>query len=238
MRRFCVLLGTLIIAVLPSICWSFGVPPAWPNQQRAIAKCPPPMQGPFAGNPQVMGQPWPMYDPAMPVGQSGGLRPYVKLGSMWMSEETNFPFRAPDPLNPQFGFEQLTLTMNTEQFWVGFVGAEMEPIQNVILYGEIGANVPRNVDITMNGTGRYFLGPPDNEQNLLSPWVWTAKDVHWWVAEAGAAFMVTYGLGFELGFRTEHIDYKMTDPRNFVEATAVGIAAGLAPGLGISCARI
>ena len=237
MRRLCVLLGTLIIALLPCASWSYGIPQPWPGPQQVVSKCPPPIQGPCAGNP-CMGPPMPGPCPVMPMYNTGGLRPYVKLGSMWMSEETNFPFRAPDPLNPQFGFEQLTLTMNTEQFWVGFVGAEMEFMPNVILYGEVGANVPKNVDINMNGTGRYFLGPPDNEQNLLSPWVWTAKDVHWWVAEVGAAFMVTYGLGFELGIRTEHIDYKMTDPRNFVQASAVGIAAGLAPGFGISCARI
>ncbi|MBI5250906.1 MAG: hypothetical protein HY912_15570, partial [Desulfomonile tiedjei] len=167
MSKFCVLLGTLMLGLLPCVGWSYGMPPmAGFNQQPAIAKCPPPGQGPFAVNPGFVGPAWP--GPcAMPMNQSSGIRPYVKLGSMWMSEETNFPYRAPDPLNPQFGFEQVTLTMNTEQFWVGFAGLEMEPIQNVILYGEIGGNVPKNADITMNATGRYFLGPPDNEQNLL-----------------------------------------------------------------------
>lgn len=238
MRKFCVLLGALIVAALPCMGWSYGIAPmAGFSQQHAIAKCPPPVQGPFAASPGFAGPGW--CGPApMPVNQLSGIRPYVKLGSMWMSEKTDFPYRAPDPLNPQFNFEQLTLTMNTEQFWVGFVGLEMEPMQNVILYGELGGLVPRNVDITMDATGRALLPPPDNEQNLLSPWTWTGRNVHWWVAEVGAAFMVTSGLGFELGIRTEHMDYQMTDPRNFVEASAVGIAAGLAPGLGISCARI
>jgi len=238
MRKLRAILATLMIVVLPCAGLSYSIPPnAVPSQHRQVVKCPPPVQDPFPGYPPLIGPPWPGPGP-VPMNLVGGFRPYVKIGSMWMNEKVDFPFRAPNPANLQFNFEQMALTMNTEQFWVGFVGFETEPMLNVILYAEIGGNVPKDASITMDATGRALLPAPDNPQNLVSPWVWTAQNIHWWMAEAGAAFMVTSTLGFELGFRTEHIDYKLTDPRNFVQASDVGIAAGLAPGLSIFCGRI
>jgi hypothetical protein len=238
MRRLSVISAFLVILVLPCMAFSYGIPPtAMPRPPRQIAKCLPPSPTPIPFCPTFAGPPLPPFDPGG-TGPVGGFRPYGKIGSMWMKEKVDFPFRAPDPLNPQFNFEQMTLTMDTEQFWVGAVGLETEPIRNVIMYGEIGGTVPKDSTIRMDATGRALLPAPDNPQNLVSPWVWTAKNIHWWEMQGGAAFMVTPTLGFEVGFRTEHIDYRMTDPRNFVQASDIGLAAGLAPGFGISCGRI
>jgi hypothetical protein len=237
MLKLRLLFCTLLIVLLPCIGLTYQVPPMPMPGVTPPMKCPPPGHGQV---PNCQPFPGPVCQPG-PIllnNPCGGLRVFGKIGPMWLTEKADFPFRNVDPANPQFNFEQMSLAMTDERFWVGFLGFELEPVSNLILYYQIGANVPKDGTITMNATGRALLPAPDNAQNLVSPWVWTAKNVHWWMMEGGLAIMVTPCLGIDFGFRAEHIDYAMTDPRNFAQASDVGIAAGLAPGLGISCARI
>ncbi len=157
---------------------------------------------------------------------------------MWMTETVDFPFRRADPLNPQFNFERVSLSMTDERFWVGFFGLELNLFPNVTVYGELGGNIPKDATVRMDATGRALLPAPDNAQNMVSPWFWTAKNIHWWLAEGGVALWITKTLALDIGFRTEHIDYRLDDPRNLSQTSALGIAGGLAPGPAINCARI
>ena len=165
-------------------------------------------------------------------------RMFGKAGSLWITENVDFPFFRADPANPQFALERLSLALDTESFWAGFVRLEVDPLFNVTLYGEVGGAIPENGTVQMDATGRAVLPEPDNAQNLVSPWVWKAKDIHWWIVEGGGVLWLAGTLGLDVGFRNEHIDYQMTDPHNFTTASAVGLAAGLAPGFAITCGRI
>lgn len=157
---------------------------------------------------------------------------------MWMTENVDFPYFPPDPLTPQFAFERLSLSLDVDAFWAGFLTLEHDPAYFLTIYGGIGGTIPKNGTVRMDATGRAVLAAPDNAQNLISPWTWTAKDIHWWMVEGGGVLWFLRTVGLEVGFRTEHIDYRMIDPRNSVPASDVGIAGGLAPGLAITCGRI
>ena len=205
--------------------------------QRPIAKCPPQGCPPVYGAAPMAGLcgPGPQFALCAP---SLRMRLDGKAGPMWITENVDFPFIAPDPLNPQFAFERMSLTLDTTNFWAGFVRLEFDPLPNITLYGEIGGSIPRNATVKMNATGRAVLPEPDNAQNLVSPWTWKAQNIVWWMIEGGGVLWLTSTLGFEVGFRSEGFDYRMTDPRNSTQASAIGIAGGLAPGNAITCARI
>jgi hypothetical protein len=59
------------------------------------------------------------------------------------------------------------------------------------------------------------LVPGENlDANLVPPWQWTAKNFQWWMAEGGIAWWVNSLYALEGGFRAEHVDFKLTNPRN------------------------
>jgi hypothetical protein len=138
---------------------------------------------------------------------------------------------------PPFNFESIRLTVNQEPFWVGFAGLELQPAPDVIAYVEVGGNIPRDgAEAFMDATGRAFLpddfsnglagpGPPPvgisfasdlrSPPNTTSPWIWKIKNFQWWMIDAGMAYMVNSVMGVEAGFRVEHFDFKLVDPRNF-----------------------
>jgi hypothetical protein len=49
--------------------------------------------------------------------------------------------------------------------------------------------------------------------NMTPPWFWDTK-FQWWMMEAGALYQIIPELAIEAGFRSEHVDFKMTNPRN------------------------
>ena len=46
---------------------------------------------------------------------------------MWLTENVDFPYFPPDPLDPQFAFERLSLSLDTDAFWAGFLTLEHDP---------------------------------------------------------------------------------------------------------------
>jgi hypothetical protein len=227
----------LILTLLPVAAMAYHPAAVLPVPPHPVAKCPPQLCQPGPGCPPCYGWLWPC--PAI-VGQDPATRTrlFGKAGPLWMTENVDFPFYRDDPANPLFALERLSLSLDTESFWAGFVKLELDPFYNVTLYGEIGGVIPKNGTVHMDATGRAVLPAPDNAQNLVSPWVWKAKDIHWWMVEGGAVLWLAGTLGLDLGFRDEHMDYQMTEPHNFTTASAIGLAAGLAPGFAVTCGRI
>lgn len=164
----------------------------------------------------------------------------VAPGHQWINMTFDFPFSAGNTLN----FESTNLKLNSEPFWMGFVGAELQPLQNWILYGTMGGNIPRNTEMVMNGTGRAFLPAnpsdpaTDSPPNLTPPWIWTAKNFQWWMVEGGVLHAATNTLALELGFRVEHFDFELRDPRNYTSALAGAAGGGRPLGRAITCPRI
>jgi hypothetical protein len=138
---------------------------------------------------------------------------------------------------PNFNFESIRLSMAPEPYWVGFAGVELQPAPDVIVYGELGGNLQRDgADVWMDASGLAFIpddfsnglegpGPPPlnvsfasalrSPPNTTSPWIWKTKNFQWWMIDAGAAYMLNSVIGVEAGFRVEHFDFKLVDPRNF-----------------------
>lgn len=256
MTRIPILLAALTFVLLPVV----GLPqditpfPAVDPSQGAVglAQGPPPFSAPpfFATRRAYPDEMW-------------RLRLNGRVGHQWMNFNVNFPFLSnPNPFLQTFAFERLRLTLQDANYWVGFAGLELQPVQNVIAYGRIGSNVPKNSTVLMDATGvlltpgefgpRNSLVPPGaatNGANTVSPWLWDTK-FFWWMMEGGLAVAITGDISLEAGFRAEHIDFKLTDPRNFTESTRVLIeinpATGLPeivttrlpPGIGIPCNRI
>ena len=164
----------------------------------------------------------------------------VSTGFQWMNMTFDFPFSAGN----RFNFESLNLKMEAEPFWVGYAEADLQPYQNWIFYGRFGVNFPRDAEMVMDGTGRAFLpanpGNPllDSPPNLTPPWIWKARNFHWWLLEAGAVYSWSSTLALEAGIRLEHIDTHLEDPRNFTTPLA-GAAGGNRPlTRSIICSRI
>ena len=152
----------------------------------------------------------------------------ARIGRQWMKWNVFFPFASnPDPEAQSFEFERMDVTLKDGDFWVGFAGLELQPVPDFVLFGRYGANIPRLSTMEMDASGRAtrpavgtdpanFTG---NGANSTSPWYWNAW-FHWWMLEGGLAWWFTPQLAIELGFRAEHVDYKMEDPRNLTEAMA------------------
>lgn len=164
----------------------------------------------------------------------------VAPGHQWMNLAFDFPFSAQD----RFNLESMNLKLNSEPFWVGFIGLEVQPVQDIIVYGRMGGNIPRDTEMVMTGSGRAFFpanpGNPllDSPPNLTPPWMWTAKDFHWWLLEGGAIRPITSTIAIEAGFRVEHWDFRLTDPRNFAQALPGAAGGGRPQGNAITCNRI
>jgi hypothetical protein len=237
MKRFLMLLGTLLIALLPAIGWPQGVPPMLF-----------PVGPPGAGAGLSPSMPWSPTSPRLYYADEvWNMRPYARAGYMWMDWEFNFPFslvpgvpviaRPANALN----VESMNLKLQDGQYWVGFVGLEVQPFRDLIVYGEIGGNLQRDNTWIMTATGKVFLpsnpNDPllDNPPNTTSPWIWTSHNFQWWMIDSGIDYRITSNWAVEFGFRVEHTDFKLVDPRNGAEAdTTTGRPGGSA----IICDRI
>ena len=164
----------------------------------------------------------------------------VSTGAQWMNMSFDFPFSAGD----RFNFESMNLRMNTEPFWVGFAEVDIQPYQHWIFYGRMGANLPRDADMEMDGTGRALLpaNPSDpaldSPPNLTPPWIWKARDFHWWLLEGGVVYSWSSTLALEAGIRLEHTDFRLEDPRNFTTPLAGAAGGNRVLIRGITCERI
>ena len=237
MAKLLMILGTLLLVLSPCIGLPQGGPPP-----TALYPAPPPPPSPGWNNAG-------MYTfPSVPgTGWAGGRRLYedeqwrvtpgVRFGYAWMGFESLFPFNQNlDPTQTQFAFERMELNLHDGGFWVGFADLEVQPTPTLVLFGRYGINVPRLSNMTMNATGVYTLPlnatPLGNGGNTVSPWTWDTW-FHWWMWETGLDWWFTPELALEAGFRLEHIDYQLQNPRGVTEALD-----NTPPGLAITCLRI
>ncbi len=246
MARIFVLLGALLFVLAPCIGSAQGPPtPLFP------AQAPPPQPLPAPGW-QNAGQ-W-QFPTSLGVGGWGNRQRYQdeiwnvaasgRFGYQWMRWTTYFPFNSnPDPEQQVFPFERMDITLKDGGFWVGYGGVEIQPLPNLVLFGRYGINIPKSSEVEMDASGRVtrpgfgstLTVPPTNTgsgANAISPWTWTTW-FHWWMWEAGLVWWVIPEAGIELGFRMEHIDYQLTDPRNRSESVD-----RIPSGLEITCNRI
>lgn len=224
MKRFLCALAALLILSLPLA--AFAGPP--PRKALPPGKAGPPPGPPGIGNmpfdPSMMGMLGPM-----PFIQGPGLTGRVdgRAGYMWLNQIANFPF---DNLN-QFLFEGMTVSLKDAGVWVGMLGLDLEVGERFLLYGQIGGSIPRNAKVIMSFTG---IMNPFGGANTVSPWEWTAKDLHWWMVDAGGGIRLGEAYTLVAGFRTEHLDYQMIDPRN----NTFESRAGALPINAITCDRL
>ncbi|MBI4966385.1 MAG: hypothetical protein HY913_24105 [Desulfomonile tiedjei] len=186
------------------------------NQPGQVGPPPTPYGVPGAGplalpGPPVFGLPGPqvLFDDDSEV-----LRLYSRVGYQWMTFGADFPVPGANPATSVRAFDSMDLQLRDANVWVGFLGGEFRPVPRILFYGEMGASALRDATIKMNAVGRATDAAPAFDANLVSPWDWTATDFRWWVLDAGVAFSVARMFSVEFGFRTEHIDFRLTDPRN------------------------
>ena len=168
---------------------------------------------------------------------------------MWLNWEFNFPFSLIPgvPVEQRstpaaatdlaFNVESMNLKLQDGQYWVGFAGLQVQPFRDLIVYCELGGNLQRDNTWIMNATGLVFLPSsiPGNPVNATSPWAWTSRNFQWWMIDSGVDYRITSNWAVEFGFRVEHIDFKLVDPRNGTEAdTTTGRPGGFA----ITCGRV
>jgi hypothetical protein len=203
---------------------------------------PPPAAYVTPGNPS-----WPMLpQPGLPSWGAQGLfnddprifRAYTKVGYQWMNFDASFPVPGVNPATSVRVFDSMDLQLVDGNVWVGFVGAEFQPVQGLVFFGEMGASALRDGTIKMNAAGRATDTPPAFDANLVSPWEWTAKNFRWWVLDGGVAVRLASILVLEAGFRTEHIDFDLTDPRNDTWRNDIDPPIIQVPGRAITAHRI
>gem|GEM_PF-736338 len=193
-------------------------PPAWPLPLDPIPG--------FLGAPAVFND-----DPRV-------FRLYAKVGYQWMKFDASFPVPGVNPATSVRAFDSMDLQLKDGYVWVGFLGTEIQPVPRIVFYGEMGASALRDATIKMNAAGRATDTPPAFDANLVSPWEWTARDFRWWVLDGGVAFRLANILVLEAGFRTEHMDFKLTDPRNDTERFDIDPPIVQVPGRAITARRI
>jgi hypothetical protein len=245
MARRLMILGALLIVLAPSV----GLPQAGPAPMPAPIYTAPPSAAPGWNNSGAYTV------PSFPgAGWGAGRRLYsdeqwtlkgdVRFGHQWMRFNTFFPSNLNDQFGtPGFAFERMDIQLKDGNFWVAFGGLELQPTPTLVLYGRYGHNIPRSSTMYMDATGLFttpgtaivvggVIGADGNGANSISPWYWDVT-FNWFMWETGAAWWFTPELAFESGFRYEHIDYILQNPRGVTEAVAQG-----PPGLAITCDRI
>ncbi|MBI4961905.1 MAG: hypothetical protein HY913_01375 [Desulfomonile tiedjei] len=270
MKKTLILFGILLMALVPCAAIGQGVQPLYPMAPPQVGPGPgmPGMAPPGPGMPGMTGMaPWAPFPGG--IGQPNRqvfpderwvISPWARAGYQWREFHANFPNNI-QTINSARIFDSMDLDLVDNNFWVGFTGVELQPIQDIVLYGQIGANIPTNVRMNMfasgkgtaaavpftvivNNDGPLLAGPffagENLDANLVPPWQWTAQNFTWWIAEAGAAWWVNSLYALEAGFRTEHVDFHLKDPRN--NARRIDIEQNdpipVYPGTEIICTRI
>jgi outer membrane receptor protein involved in Fe transport len=243
MARRLMILGALLLVMAPSI----GLPQAGPAPTPIYTGPPPPAPGwnnaGMSTFPSAPGTGWGT-GRRLYADEQWVLKGDVRFGHMWMNFNTFFPFASnPDPEQQVFAFERMDIQLKDGNFWAAFGGLELQPVPTLVLYGRYGHNIPRSGTMYMDASGRYtrpgiaiidggVIGALGNGANSISPWYWDTT-FNWWMWETGGAWWFTPEFAFEAGFRYEHIDYLLQNPRGVTEAVAQG-----PPGLAITCDRI
>lgn len=214
MKKLLAIVGTLLILMLPVLALAGPAPKKMlPRSKAGPPGGPPPMAAPIDPSMPGFG-----FDPsAMMMGMPGGWGPFMggglsgmvdaRAGYMWMNLNANFPFTN---LN-RFLFEDMNITLKDANMWVGLLGLEIEPGDRLLFYGQIGASIPRDATaiISFNGIMNPFGGA-----NVVPPWEWTASNLFWWMIDGGLGVRIADGYAIVGGFRAEHLEYRMIDPRN------------------------
>ncbi|MEW6531651.1 MAG: hypothetical protein AB1473_12490 [Thermodesulfobacteriota bacterium] len=215
MTRFAALLGALCMVLIPCVGSAQvalppgpGVPTAGPGFPGASLLSP--FRGPGA----------PPYEERSPD-ESWSLRAQGRAGYMWMLYSVNFPFQNADFIGTP-AFVGADISLKDGGYWMGITGLEVQPIEDLFLYGRLGAIIPKDSIVEMSFTGAAGRTPTSvpmgSGANTVSPWEWTAEQFFWWMVEGGAAFMLTRAFALDIGFRAEHIDFHMRSPRNRTQA--------------------
>jgi hypothetical protein len=136
-------------------------------------------------------------------------------GYQWLNWVSNIKYPIPANIaNERLPFEAMKLTLQDSDYWVGFAGIELQPDPNILGFARVGGNIPKDVStVRMDASGVYTWPAGLNGANSVSPWFWDTR-FQWWMAEAGAVLKVASAWGLEAGFRWEHYDFKLTNPRN------------------------
>lgn len=225
MARSRTILLILVLGIIPSLAAAQAPPPgATDTLVRNLHALPPDP----AGNAPT--GPYP--------DQLWTLRPYKKVGYAWMRYNVALPDPGADFADPAVPWlTDIDLEMQDGEFWVGFVGLELQPFQTLTLFGEIGGNAPRDVTFDMQANGAATRptgsGLPGSGANMVSPWTYTGRDFTWWIIDAGGSWWFTDTTALEAGVKIEHKDYELVDPRN----RTLGVN-GQPPTQSITCNRI
>jgi len=226
MKRSFVTLSILLVVMLPCMAVGQMPQPLYPGTPVAPSGVGFPGGSPFSPFPGL----GVAADQQVFPDQRWVFATYLKPGYQWMEYHANFPQAGIfTPFSNRI-FNSMDLRLKDPNFWVGFAGVEVQPVQDLVLYGEVGSNVPTNVRFDMWAQGRGTasatpdINPATNpaatffgenlDANLTPPWEWTAKDFFWWMVEGGGAWWVSSRYAVEAGFRAEHVDFKLTNPRN------------------------
>jgi len=234
MRKLVLALSVLLAMLVPAAALAQGIVPFAPEGQ------PPPGAGWMAPGYGVPG------GIPMNTNQAGSFLTYVKPGYMLLKWDVRFPvpninlnpIDAVDAQTSNKEFEEMNLDLKDSGLWVGFAGVELDATDQITLYGEAAANAVRNSIVEMYAVGRFTDSFPDFDANLVPPWEWTARDLQWWMLDGGVVFNLSSFAGLEVGFKTEHLDFKMTNPRNDTERTDITDPIVPVPGRVIYCDRI
>ncbi len=220
MKKLFLVLGVLLVATSPFSAMGQGVIPLMPGGDIG------PGFGPGMPGPG-MGMPWTGSGSRQRFSdEMWRVNSYARIGPAWFNLTFDSPFNVPPVLSggqlvPRFNFESIRLTISQEPYWVGFVGLELQPAPDFIVYSELGGNMKRDgAEAYMEASGRAFLpadpnGPNDSPPNTTSPWIWKINNFQWWMIDSGVAYKVNSIVAVEAGFRVEHFDFKLVDPRNF-----------------------
>ncbi|MEW6531649.1 MAG: hypothetical protein AB1473_12480 [Thermodesulfobacteriota bacterium] len=211
MTRFALLLGALCMVLAPCLGSAQVAPPLGPGVPPAGPGYPgTPLYSPFQGpgaQPYLQRSP----DEAWTVRSEG------RAGHMWLTYNISFPFQIADFIGNPF-FVGMDLSLKDTNYWMGIYILELQPIQDFIVYGRLGGNIPKDSTAILDytGAGNRIINsvPIGAGAQTVSPWTWTAPQVFWWMVEGGVAWMFTRDFGLDLGFRAEHVDFSLTSPRN------------------------
>jgi len=232
MTRFALLLGALCMVLAPCLGSAQvappgpGIPPAGPGGPGFPGT---PLFSPFQG---PGAQSYVQRSPD----EAWTARTEARAGHMWLAYNMSFPYQISDFVGNPF-FVGMDLSLKDSNYWMGIAILELQPVQDFIVYGRLGGNIPKDSIAEMNFTGAGVRTPTSVPlgagANAGSPWEWTARQVFWWMVEGGVAWMFTRDFGLDLGFRAEHLEFYLTSPRNQTLSLNNN-----PPGFAIPCDRI
>ncbi len=150
--------------------------------------------------------------------------PYGRLGYQRLLYELNVPLLNTLITN-QFGDQQslfdmqsLNLTMEDVNLFSGSVGFEARMASGFGAYFHFGGSIPRDITIETELTGDYAgtVQAPGTSENPMfeSPLQWDGEKLGHWYLDGGVSYSILSWLDMMAGFRAEHVDISLRNPRN------------------------